>query len=320
MRVLFIGGTGPVGQSAVPRLRAAGHEVTLAHSGRHEAFDELEHLHGSRAELLGANGVAERWRPEVVIDTFTGGASAEKARELGRFARRAGLEQVVAVSSMDVYQQAGEAGVDGHEVAELPTGTLPIGEEAALRQQGSVENSEVHDNVAMEAGLGGAERLTILRPGAIYGPHRQRAVSREWFLVGRVARGERRLGLPMGGTQIFHRVALDRVGRAIAAAVERAPAGTWVCNVGDPALLTYGALARLVGERLDWEWELVPAAHADPEHDHPWNVRHPVYAAVRRLEVDLGVLEPEPTAATIDQIEWLWDNREELGRNLPSAR
>ena len=316
MRLLFVGGTGPVGHSAVPILLSAGHEVALAHSGRHEAFDELEHLHGPRAELLGAGGPAERWRPEVVIDTFAGGATAGKAGELARFARRVGLEQVVAVSSMDVYRQAGEAGVDGHVVAELPTGTLPIREDAALRDRGSVKHWEAHDNVAMEAALGGAERLTILRPGAIYGPHHQRAVLREWFLVGRVARGERRLGLPMGGTQIFHRVALDRVGRAIAAAIERAPAGRWACNVGDPGVVTYGALARLVAERLDWAWELVPAAQTDPEHDHPWNVRHPVHAAVRRLELDLEVLEPEPIAATIGQIEWLWEHRDELEREL----
>jgi nucleoside-diphosphate-sugar epimerase len=316
MRVLFIGGTGPVGHSAVPMLLSAGHEVTLAHSGRHEAFGDLEHLHGSRARLLGAGGPAERWRPEIVIDTFAGGATADKASELARFARRVGLAQVIAVSSIDVYRQAAEAGVDGHEVAELPTGTVPITEQAALRDKGSIQRSEVHDNVAMEAALGGAERVTILRPGAIYGPHRQPAVLREWFLVGRVSRGERRLGLPMGGTQIFHRVALDRVGGGIAAAIGRAPAGTWACNVGDPGLLTYGALARLVAERLDWEWELVPAAHTDPDHDHPWNVRHPVYAEVRRLEMDLEVLEPEPVTATIGQIEWLWEHRDELEREL----
>lgn len=312
MRVLFLGGTGPVGEAAVPHLVAAGHEVALAHSGRHEAFEELEHLHGPRTELLAPGGPAERWRPEVVIDTFAGGATAAKASELSGLAERAGVGQIVAVSSMDVYLQAGEAGVDGHELAELSSGTLPIAEDAALREPGSVERSDIHDNVAMEAALGGAERRTILRPGAIYGHHPRATVAREWFLVGRVARGERRLGMPMGGNQIFHRVALDRVAGAIAAAIERAPAGAWACNVGDPSVLTYGALARLVAEQLGWEWELVPADHSDAEHDHPWNVRQPVLADVRRLAAQLGVLNPDPVAATIAQIEWLWANRERL--------
>ena len=75
-----------------------------------------------------------------------------------------------------------------------------------------------------------------------------------------MARGERSLQLPDGGTQLFHRVAIDRVGRAVAAALERAPDGLWACNVADPTDFTYGALARLVAERLDWEWELEPVA------------------------------------------------------------
>jgi hypothetical protein len=121
-RVLFVGGTGPVGQASVPHVLEAGHEVALAHSGRHEpvAVAELEHLHGSRKELLAPDGPAERWRPEVLIDTFAGGATAAKARELSALAERSGAELVVAVSSIDVYRHCADAGVDGHAPAELP--------------------------------------------------------------------------------------------------------------------------------------------------------------------------------------------------------
>jgi hypothetical protein len=35
-RVLFVGATGPVGLTSVPHLLAGGHEVALAHTGRHE--------------------------------------------------------------------------------------------------------------------------------------------------------------------------------------------------------------------------------------------------------------------------------------------
>jgi nucleoside-diphosphate-sugar epimerase len=84
MRVLFIGGTGPVGQAAIPHLLAAGHDVVLAHTGAHEpsALAGLEHLHGDRGALLAAGGAAERARPDAIVDTFAGGASAEKARLL----------------------------------------------------------------------------------------------------------------------------------------------------------------------------------------------------------------------------------------------
>jgi nucleoside-diphosphate-sugar epimerase len=314
MRVLLVGGTGPVGQASVPHLLDAGHEVAVAHTGAHEpsALRDLTHLHGDRAALLATGGPAERWRPEVLVDTFAGGATAAKAAELGALAERCGTAQIVAVSSMDVYRHCAAAGVDGHEPVDLPQDPLPLDEAAPKRSAPSPGGGTSHDNVAMESALHGPPRITVLRPGAIYGPHLHPYVIREWYLVGKVARGERTLGLPAGGTQLFHRVALDRVGRAVAAAIGAAPEGRWECNVGDPRDFTYGALARLVATELGWEWRT--RAVAAPESDHPWNVRHPVIADTWRLREVLGVAEPDPVAATRDQVTWLWEHREELLR------
>src|SRR5688572_9292186 len=103
MRVMLIGGTGPVGRSALPHLLAAGHSVAVAHSGAHEPPDlpDVEHLHGAREELLAAGGPVDRWAPEALVDTFAGGATAAKARQLGRLAERCGSQRIVAVSSLD---------------------------------------------------------------------------------------------------------------------------------------------------------------------------------------------------------------------------
>jgi nucleoside-diphosphate-sugar epimerase len=315
MRVLFVGGTGPVGQATLPHLLAAGHDVVLAHTGTHEppALAALEHLHGDRTALLAPGGPAERARPEAIVDTFAGGAGAAKARELSALAARTGAAQVVATSSIDVYRHCADAGVDDSPPAALARTWLPLSEGAELRTgptRGGA--SRGHDNVAMEAALTGAERITILRPGAIYGPFDHPHLLREWYLVGKVARGERDLRLPAGGTQLFHRVALDRVGRAVVAALARAPAGTWACNVADPREVTFGGLAALVAERLGWEWDLEEVAWADG--DHPWNVRHPVVADTTRLQRDLGVTAPDPLDATRAQIDWLWEQRATLER------
>jgi hypothetical protein len=62
-----------------------------------------------------------------------------------------------------------------------------------------------------------------------------------------------------------------------------------------------------VAERLDWTWELRDVAWE--EGDHPWNVRHPVITDTARLRDVLGVTEPDPVAATIAQVEWLWEHR-----------
>lgn len=312
MRVLFVGGTGPVGQASVPPLLEDGHAVAVAHTGAHEppGLGGVEHLHGTRPELLAAGGAAERWTPEVIVDTFAGGATAAKANELGDLGERCGATQIVAVSSMDVYRHCAAAGVDGNEPVDLPSEALPLPETAAKRDGPSPGGGQTHDNVAMEAALHGAPRITVLRPGAIYGPHVHAHVLREWYLVGKVARGERDLALPAGGTQLFHRVALDRVGRAVAAAVRAAPEGRWECNVADPRDFTFGALARLVAEQLGWKWETRTVGW--DEGDHPWNVRHPVIADTSRLQQVLGVVHPDPVEATTEQVRWLWDHREEL--------
>lgn len=309
MRVLFVGGTGPIGQATVPRLLAHGHEVAVAHSGAHEPSQssEAEHLHGTREELLALGGAVERWRADVLVDTFAGGATAAKARELGAAAARGGTSQLIAISSLDVYRHCALAGVDEHEPSDIAIDPLPLREDAARRDRPSPHGGTSRDNVAMEDALHGAARITILRPGAIYGPCIHERVLREWYLVGKVARGDRGLPLPGGGTQLFHRVALDLVGQAIAAATRHAPDGLWACNVGDAQDLTFGGLAALVGRELDWEWE--PAVVGWEDGDHPWNVRHPVLVDTTRLRSVLGVGDADPMAATVAQIAWLWEHR-----------
>lgn len=317
MRVLFVGGTGPVGRASIPYVLAAGHEVAVAHTGAHEPPElrEIDHLHGSRDELLAPGGPAERWRPDALVDTFPGGATAAKAAQVGDAAERAGCGQIVAVSSIDVYRHCANAGVDDCPTPALPVDALPLREDAPQRSGPTPHGGARRDNVAMEAALHGAPRLTVLRPGATYGPHLHLHLLREWHLVRMVAAGERRLPLPHGGTQLFHRVALDRVGRAVAAALTHAPDGRFVVNVGDPSDLTYGGLAALVAETLDWAWE--PEDAPFEAVDHPWQVRHPVIVDTERLRTVLAVEEPDPRAATVEHIRWIWDHREEVAAFMP---
>jgi nucleoside-diphosphate-sugar epimerase len=315
MRVAFVGGTRFVGPFAVALLSEAGHEVAVAHTGAHEhdRLQDIEHLHGPRDELLASRGLVERWRPEAIVDTFAGGATAEKARALAACAQRAGARHIVAISSMDVYQHCVDAGLaDGSAAVALPVDPIPLHETGRLRHGPYPGGGPEHDNVAMEAALEGAGRVTALRPGAIYGPHPE---TREWFLVDRVARGIRRLELPDGGVQVWHRVAVERVGRAIVAALNRAPNEFWACNVVDPYDWDYAGLAGEIGRLLDWCWEPVRAAFSDT--DHPWQVTHPVLCSDERLRRVLGVTEPDPMEALAQTIRWLWDRRSELAPSAP---
>lgn len=316
MRVAFLGGTRFVGPVAIRHLRDAGHEVAVAHGGAHEHDDliDLEHLHGTRYELLAPGGMVEVWRPDALVDSFAGGATAEKAAALAGCGTRAGAGQIVAVSSMDVYQHCVDAGLADHsEVTTLPREPLPLAEGAPLRTEPYPGGSTDHDNVAMEAALHGAGRVTALRAGAIYGPH---AEVRERSLVERVLRGERRLELPDGGIQFWHRVAVDRVGRAVAAALERAPGGFWACNVVDPYDWSYAGLAAEVAAILDWEWETVRVPFG--ETDHPWQTAHPVLCSDRRLREVLRVTEPDPRKALRETVHWLWEHGKAQARPASS--
>jgi nucleoside-diphosphate-sugar epimerase len=95
--------------------------------------------------------------------------------------------------------------------------------------------------------------VVILRPGPIYGPRYW--VCREWTFVRRFREGIHRLELPAAGVQVFHRVAVERVARAVAAAVDVEGIDRhWPCNVVDPYDWTYAGLASAVGRLLGWTW------------------------------------------------------------------
>lgn len=315
MRVMFMGGTAYVGPVAVPMLAAAGHVVAIAHTGRHEhpAVADVEHLHGDRPDLLAQGGPVESWRPDAIVDTFGGGASADKAIALAACARRAGAGHIVAISSADVYQHCVEAGLgDGSGAIALPRQQLPIPESALLREGPYPSASPGHDNVAMERALHDAGAVTSLRPGTIYGPNRW---SREWSIVRLVHAGVHRLLLPVAGTQLFHRVAIERVGHAIVAALEHPPTGFWACNVVDPYDWTYAGLAARVGDLLNWEWE--PEVVPFEKGLHPWSLRHPVLCCDRRLREALCVNGPDPATALAEAVAWMWDHRDELAADSP---
>ena len=312
MRVAIIGGTRFVGPAAVRRLLDAGHEVCVAHGGEHEhpVAELVEHLHGDRDSLLGAGGAVDRWQPAALVDTFWGGATPAKARQLAGCATRSGT-RVVAVSSMDVYQHCVDAGVaDGGRMLSLSVDPIPLGEDSRRRVGPYSGGGPDHDNVAMEDALQGAGCAAVaLRPGTIYGPHPS---VREWTLVRQIALGVHRLLLPERGTQLFHRVAVDRVGRAVAAAVEQEPEGLWACNVVDPVDWDYSGLARRVGDILEWAWD--PERVEFSATDHPWQVGHPVLASDRRLRDILGVEidQPDPDNALRETVDWLWEHRREI--------
>ena len=308
-RVVFLGGSRFVGPQAIRFLTAAGHTVTIAHRGLHEAPPgdgvTAECLHGTRDELLARGGLVEQACADVLVDTFAGGASAEKASALVRCAERSGAMRLVVVSSCDVYRHCVEAGLgDGSGRALLPETPLPLAEDRPLRSGPYPGASPGHDNVAMEQAIRAFDgSVVILRPGPIYGPRDW--VCREWTFVRRFREGIHRLELPAAGVQVFHRGAVERVGRAVAAAVDVEGVDRhWPCNVVDPYDWTYAGLASVVGRLLGWTWE--PVVVSFNEASHPWRLSSPVWVSEWRLRETLGVGadQPDPLSALEQSLQW----------------
>lgn len=125
-----------MGPAAVRILLEQGHEVAVAHTGRHEhpSSAGAHHLHGERDELLSIGGLVERWGPQVIVDTFPGGATAGKGAQLARCGARCGVDRIVAISSIDVYQHSVDAGLaDFSGAVAFTAASLPLDELAPLR-------------------------------------------------------------------------------------------------------------------------------------------------------------------------------------------
>lgn len=104
MRILVLGGTRFIGRRTVEKLRAAGHELSLVHRGRHDPIGVpgVTHLHGDRDQLGEVLPKDRTW--DVLLDNCAlRPAQVDVARSVldGRVGR------VVQVGSISVYQRYG---------------------------------------------------------------------------------------------------------------------------------------------------------------------------------------------------------------------
>src|SRR5262245_54363943 len=98
MKVLAIGGTGFIGQFAVPRLQQAGHSVTIFHRGKTAAPKGISEIVGDRNEISRYRAAFGRENFDAVIDFIV--SSERHARALNETFH--GLTgRVIALSSMD---------------------------------------------------------------------------------------------------------------------------------------------------------------------------------------------------------------------------
>ena len=300
MRVFVAGASGAIGRALVPKLVAAGHEVTG--TTRSEAKADPIRQAGADAAVVDVfdsdalRVAVEAARAEVVVHELTAlpdrldfrkrdvyeptnRVRTEGTRNLLEAARAAGARRFVCQSIAFAYRNEG-ARVKTEEDPLLDDAPGPFG--SGIRALREME--------AMVLGADSIEGL-VLRYGFFYGPGTHYA--EDGPMVADVRR--RRLPVVGRGTGVFSFIHVDDAADATVAAVELGPPGVYNVADDEPAAMSEwvpvlaeaaGAkqprrvplwLARLVGGRqaADFASELRGASNEKAKRELSWQPAHP---------------------------------------------
>jgi nucleoside-diphosphate-sugar epimerase len=160
MRIFLAGGTGVIGTRLIPRLAAAGHEVT-ATTRRAERAQRLSRLgaHPAIVDVYDADGLADavrQARPDVVLHELTD--LSDYDTDANARLRREGTANLVAAA-----EEAGVSRIVVQSIAWIfPEGAAPATEDDPIIPGTAVD--------AMEQLAGKLPHTSILRYGMLYGP------------------------------------------------------------------------------------------------------------------------------------------------------
>ena len=184
MKLLIIGGTRFLGRHLVTSALERHHEVTLFNRGTHSSETNVETIHGDRhtdiAKLRG-----RRW--DAVIDVF--GMLPNAVRSAAEVLADS-VDRYIFISTQNVYADVSKPGVT--ETSPLATLTSTQLDEAyAIDRSGEPSYGKLYGGLKALCEQAAEEvmpdRVLIIRPGLIVGPHDY--TDRFTYWVVRVARG-----------------------------------------------------------------------------------------------------------------------------------
>lgn len=299
---MIIGGTGQIGSAAARRLAADGWSVLVAHRGRHHGDSELnEHdVTSIRLDRDDTEALLARARGhDLVLDTV-----AYDPRHADQLAALAGdVGSLVVISTGSVYTDRQGRYLDtvtGPE--DFPEYPVPLRE-----TDPTIDNTERTYSplkAAMERRLLGVDGLpvSILRPGAIYGPFSP--ALREWYFIKRALDGRHRVLLSDEGANRFSTSSTVNIAELVALCA--AHPGRRVLNAVDEDNLSVAEIAHAVYAALDSDVEVVgfPGPPDDGLGGTPWTVANPLLLSMAAATVELGyhqtVRYRDAVAAAVD--------------------
>jgi 2-alkyl-3-oxoalkanoate reductase len=297
MRVLVAGASGAIGRPLVPRLVAAGHEVTG--TTRSEASAEAIRAAGASAALVDALDAAalreavERAAPEVVVHELTALPERFDPRKRGLYDATNRVRREGTRNLLDASRAAGARRLVCQSIAfaYAPRAQPEVmDEEAPLNMDAPPPFTEgmwaiaEMERAVLEAELDGL----VLRYGWFYGP------GTYYGEDGSMAADVRRRRFPVvgGGAGLFSFIHVDDAADATVAAVERGAPGVYNVVDDEPAALrdwvpayaeAIGAppprrvpvwLARLVAGKMASSMNVQPgASNAKAKRELGWEPR-----------------------------------------------
>ncbi|HEV7811551.1 MAG TPA: NAD-dependent epimerase/dehydratase family protein [Leifsonia sp.] len=299
---MIIGGTGQIGAAAARRLAHDGWSVLVAHRGQHSGDAALADLDVTtiRLDRDDTDALLDRARGhDLVLDTV-----AYEPRHADQLVQLEGdIGSLVVISTGSVYTGAHGGYLDvvtGPE--DFPDFPIPLRETDA-----TVDNDEKTYSplkAAMERRLLAAENLpvSILRPGAIYGPFSP--ALREWFFIKRALDHRRRVVLSDDGSNRFSTSSTVNIAELVTLCGEQP--GRRILNAVDDDKLSVAEIARTVFKVMDRDVEVVtfPGPPAENLGSTPWTVAHPLILSMAAATVELGYRQPmgyaDSVAAAVD--------------------
>lgn len=298
-RAFVLGGAGQVGRAVASTLARAGWEVTAA-SRRGTPVDGASSIAADRDAPGGLSGALEDGA-DLLVDCVC--YDERQAEQLLAVADRVG--RLTVLSSVSVY--ADERGRSLDEATgphDFPIFPVPITEDQPTVPPGPQTYST--RKVAMERRLlrQDAVPVTVLRPGAIHGPHSVHA--REWYFVKRALDRRPAVLLAYGGGSQFHPTGVTNLGVAVLCSSQHA--GQDVFNLVDPDCPTVSDIGRAIGEQLDYApvEVLMPGPPHGTVGNSPWTASHPLVVSTAHAESVLGYSPSRTYSEQLrDDVAWL---------------
>jgi nucleoside-diphosphate-sugar epimerase len=282
MKIFVAGATGVLGTPAVAELLAAGHEVTgVARQPDRAARLRLAGATPVAVDLFDrAAVVAAVAGHDAVVNLATHIPPVREMRTSGAWDENSRLRRQASAHLVDAALEAGAAVYVQESVAFLTEGrgdewideTAPL---LDIELTAPVRQAEA--NAARFAATGG--RGVVLRFGAFYCA--ESALTR--ILVREARHGTLSAGRPDAYTPL---IAVPDAARAVVAAVERAPSGTY--NVVDDEPMTWRRMAAVWSELMGRRVRLLPEATAKGAGPASTFLRQSMRASNRRFRDATG--------------------------------